>query len=987
MELLKKYNIATLKKIINDNKKIKGIYKLKKNDLIKLILDNKFKFDTVEIIKSKSFTKNKFNKYNEEEQKQFEEKGYEEINPLVAKAKYDDKYFTLQEHQKRFIISFLNANTTGCLLFHSVGSGKTLTAAVFSHYYLTLYPNNRVVIISPPSLLYNFVETMKYYGLDTKDNRYHFETYEKFARDPLKYIKKDKTLLIVDEAHNFRTEIKTKIDENDNEKYIPMTNKKGFELIEVCKNFTHKALLLSGTPFVNKLYDIENLASMIDKKDPINEKSFDDMITSNEAVTDYFKYRISHFDIFNTKDKDQFPKVNMFYIPIVMSDQEEKKYDSLVRGEDFELDEFDEKFIRLTAQSENLKSFYNGPRRYIDMVGGNKVNFVINKIKENPKLKSIIYTTFINASLKLYTDALNKNNINFVIISGKESAEQKERSRILYNTTDNYNVLIISKAGTEGVDTKNTRNVFIIEGLWNEGLAEQAIARAVRFRSHISLPEKERYVNVYRLIVCKNNDSDKKYIDQINDNIQKFKKKMHYSKILQQINEDKRMIKINNELINDKLIDEVEKLGGNDYIRKWDKFLNEKDKIRFEEWKKSKSMFRKKGPYVSFGTKQKRDLKLEFTKNYIDAANKDIKDKIKNIINKINNDTDEQNNKITDKMPSIDVYLTIMALAKNEKIFEFVNKIDKIVPMVEDFKRPNQNRIIRAIEEGEDPKKIIKFQQDLLRNEQNRIFEKSDDIQKAIDLHNQKIAFTKQIKEERAKGPQKYNEFFTPENIAIKMIKLSENIKSSDHINVLEPTAGSGNLVMQVIENRKNDYNIDMVEINEPNREILKKICNIAPHIIELKETKNFLDFQNNKLYDLIIMNPPFHLKKSDFNWANRDYWDVDFVLKCYDMLSEGGEIIALIKAGHTKIKDYENKFKDLDMYITFLKDVKWAASEEKGAKSKINKIDLEILQIYKPKTTLKEKKDIINNIANDYKNKFDGKPTLERKRRPISNI
>ena len=70
-----------------------------------------------------------------------------------------------------------------------------------------------------------------------------------------------------------------------------------------------------------------------------------------------------------------------------------------------------------------------------------------------------------------------------------------------------------------------------------------------------------------------------------------------------------------------------------------------------------------------------------------------------------------------------------------------------------------------------------------------------------------------------------------------------------------------------------------------------------------------------------------------------KDIYDVDFVLKCYDMLEEGGEIIALIAAGHSELRKKE--FKDIEMYVTFLKDIKWAASEEKGKKSQINKINL----------------------------------------------
>ncbi len=90
----------------------------------------------------------------------------EEIRPRPVKHKIaynKNLLITIQKHQENFVVSFLQLDDhlQGCLLFHSVGSGKTLTAVIFSHYYLTQKPDHNVVIISPPSLLFNFVEALK----------------------------------------------------------------------------------------------------------------------------------------------------------------------------------------------------------------------------------------------------------------------------------------------------------------------------------------------------------------------------------------------------------------------------------------------------------------------------------------------------------------------------------------------------------------------------------------------------------------------------------------------------------------------------------------------------------------------------------------------------------------------------------------------------------------------------------------------------------
>ena len=67
----------------------------------------------------------------------------------------------LQEHQIKFIKQFIYSNLHGAVMFHGVGSGKTLTAVVSSYWYLHLYPTHKVLIISPSALLYNFIEGMR----------------------------------------------------------------------------------------------------------------------------------------------------------------------------------------------------------------------------------------------------------------------------------------------------------------------------------------------------------------------------------------------------------------------------------------------------------------------------------------------------------------------------------------------------------------------------------------------------------------------------------------------------------------------------------------------------------------------------------------------------------------------------------------------------------------------------------------------------------
>jgi len=280
-ELLKKYPVFQLKSILskhNREKKlgIKLISKRRKGDVINYLLYHKYNLnDLPNIKKPPTPTRNilkRFGtkKYNDDEQQEFLKKGYDIKNPLKSKSDYfnkkTNKYEKLEllEHQQKFLRKFFLSNVPGCVVFHGTGTGKTVTAAVASHYYLSLYENGNIIFISPPALILNFVNTLQNYGLNIEDNRYIFKSFEQFTRNP--NMVNDKSLIIVDEAHILRSQILVHEQEDQKGvKHINVTgNKRGYAILEACKK-CNKAILLTATPFINKLYDIENLLSMIDK--------------------------------------------------------------------------------------------------------------------------------------------------------------------------------------------------------------------------------------------------------------------------------------------------------------------------------------------------------------------------------------------------------------------------------------------------------------------------------------------------------------------------------------------------------------------------------------------------------------------------------------------------------------------------------------------------------------------------------------------------
>lgn len=91
----------------------------------------------------------------------------------------------------------------------------------------------------------------------------------------------------------------------------------------------------------------------------------------------------------------------------------------------------------------------------------------------------------------------------YVMITGDKSFSPNNLEDIKYVTRsenkngENVKVILISKAGAEGLDFKNIRQVHILEPWYNMNRMEQIIGRGVRNLSHCQLPFEKRNVEIY----------------------------------------------------------------------------------------------------------------------------------------------------------------------------------------------------------------------------------------------------------------------------------------------------------------------------------------------------------------------------------------------------------------------------------------------------------------------------------------------------------
>lgn len=421
----------------------------------------------------------------------------------------DHSKLNLKEYQQN-ISRFLDTNR-GIIVVHGIGSGKTLSAVTASQCFLNKNPDSIVIVSTPKSLVHNFKKEMENYGIDKLDSHYVFYTHDELCnlikneKVPLSYFHKN--MLIIDEIHNFRTQPLFKEEKDGKIKYG-----QAYYAIKAA-HASEKVIGLTATPIVNSMTDLKNPLSMITGK-KISQ------ISENPSYENLEKYK-SLFSFYqrNINDPD-YPSKHIHDQNIRMTLSYYKKFNQLEE-------------VLHSQNKEYIKTFHLSLRMAVNKLDNNKespkVLWTIQLIQNG--LKTLVYSGFKDSGVLYIADHLTKLNIPFDIITGDSSME--ERKQIVDDYNDNKTkVLLITMAGSEGLDLKETRQVVLFEPVWNPSTEEQIIGRAVRRNSHANLPVNERRVDVYKLLM-----------------ITPFGNETVDHKLVKIINHKKKMIEYSNDII------------------------------------------------------------------------------------------------------------------------------------------------------------------------------------------------------------------------------------------------------------------------------------------------------------------------------------------------------------------------------------------------------------------------------------------------------
>jgi superfamily II DNA or RNA helicase len=375
-------------------------------------------------------------------------------------------------------------NHYGLVLYHSMGSGKTITSLAMVYQFK--FP---IIIITTKASRKNFQDDIKKMGLD--NSRIQILTYQKAISSILDGKINFKSFsVIVDEAHHLRSGTKLQT--------ILIT-----ELINA-----EKVVLLTGTIFYNNLTDLSVLVNIIKKDEVLPETNkefkffFWDDLYEAPAFVDTLKERITETISYYKKNQDNshYPISNTEYIKIDMANGQISEYRHYLK-KILSLDNIQHIDYSI-LDKRKVNNFLNVTRQLSNTLENSpdfpKILAIFEHIKSNPK-PVIVYSNYLSNGILPLTIHLDKSRISYAIYFGEQTEEK--RNKII----DNYNggkiqVLLITSAGSESLDLKNTRSIHIMEPHWNESKINQIIGRAIRYDSHSSLPLDQRTVTIIRWI-------------------------------------------------------------------------------------------------------------------------------------------------------------------------------------------------------------------------------------------------------------------------------------------------------------------------------------------------------------------------------------------------------------------------------------------------------------------------------------------------------
>lgn len=415
---------------------------------------------------------------------------------------------SLQPQQQRIVDDAGQEEHVRKLLYHGLGSGKTLASIAAAE---TL--GDPYVAVVPASLRPNFKkEQERFTDKQTPSSVISYNALAKGA--PIS----DGTA-IFDEAHRLR---------NEGSKQTMQAK----QLAEHSKN----VIMLSGSPIVNDPADLAPIIEMLTNHPMPAEQFKERYIGTKTRYPGLFNWLrgIKPVEEPAIAHEDELRKILEGHVdynppPNTGVEQTDKTYKSIMSQPQAHLfDAFWDKLPWIlkwklkydyplsNREIINLQSFLSGPRQVglstLPFMRGNAdanrafgespklqqaMGLLEQQFKTDPKSKAVIFSNFIDAGLTPYSAALTQRNIPHGVFHGGLTDAARKQIVDDYNA-DKLKAILLGPSGGEGLSLRGTSLLQLLDPHWNETRLNQAIGRGIRFDSHAHLPENERKINVQR---------------------------------------------------------------------------------------------------------------------------------------------------------------------------------------------------------------------------------------------------------------------------------------------------------------------------------------------------------------------------------------------------------------------------------------------------------------------------------------------------------
>lgn len=414
----------------------------------------------------------------------------------------------LQPHQERVRERVL-ADSPRMLVYHGLGTGKTLAALAAAE-----SAGRPYVAAVPASLRPNFrKEREKFTDRKTPAE---VMSHTALARGAEPLVAPE--TVIVDEAHRLRNPLSAQA--------------RGVRRLA---DRAERLLLLTGSPIVNDPGDLATPATLLSGRTWTPE-AFRQQFVGTRTVRPPFLARLRGVRpgvepalkheralrrLFDGRVDYQPPRApegvrtRETAVPVEMSDEQEA-VTKLLWGQLGPLTRWKLRhdFPLSAAEAKRLQSFMTGPRE----AGLSTLPFAAeadplrafrasSKLREaerhlashlrDPAGKALVFSNFVRAGLDPYAAGLDEAGIPYRRFHGGMSDADRAAAVDAYNRGE-ARVLLLGPAGGEGISTRGTRLIQVLDPHFHETRTGQAIGRGLRFDSHADLPPDQRDVTIER---------------------------------------------------------------------------------------------------------------------------------------------------------------------------------------------------------------------------------------------------------------------------------------------------------------------------------------------------------------------------------------------------------------------------------------------------------------------------------------------------------